>query len=107
MIPSASYLLQAGAEPHVAEVVGQERARAVGRVAGEQQPAEERHVSLRLHAAVQLQRSGQHEQLQRLQQTQLLFPPLEQALAQTLPLGHRGTVHRCLPLGGGQVHVRR
>lgn len=74
-----SYLLQAPAEAHMAEVVGQEAAWALGRVAGEQEPAEERHVPSRLHAAVQLHRSAQHQQLERLQQPELLLPALEDA----------------------------
>ncbi|KAG7231176.1 hypothetical protein INR49_012007 [Caranx melampygus] len=75
-----------GAEAHVAEVVGEEGARAVGRVPREQQPAEERDVSSTLHAAVQLHRSVQHQQLQRLQQPQLLLAALKHLLTQLLPL---------------------
>lgn len=99
---SVSYLLQPGAEAHVAEVVGEEGARAVGRVASEQQPAEERDVSAALHAAVQLHRSAQHQQLERLQQPQLLFAALKHALAQLLPLHDGGAVQCCLPLETNQ-----
>lgn len=93
-----SYLLQTGAEAHVAEVVGEEGARAAGRVAGEQQPAEERHVAAARHAAVQLHRSAQHQQLERLQQPQLLFPALKQPLAELPALRGGGAVHHGSPL---------
>lgn len=61
-VPS-SYLLQARGAAHTAEVVGQEGARAVGRVPRKQEPAKERDVATSLHAAVQLHRSDQHQQL--------------------------------------------
>lgn len=101
-----SYLLQPGAEAHVAEVVGEEGARAVGRVPGEQQPAEERDVSAGLHAAVQLHRSAQHQQLERLQQPQLLFSSLKHSLAQLLPLRSGGAVHCCPPLENKSIGVK-
>lgn len=81
------------------EVVGEEGTRRVGRVSGEQQPAEERNVFLpALHAAVQLHRSAQHQQLERLQQSKFLISALEDSLAELLPLCHRGAVHRRSPL---------
>lgn len=56
-----SYLLQPGAEAHVAQVVGEEGAWAVGWVPSEEQQAEEGHVAAGLHAPMQLGRSGQHQ----------------------------------------------
>lgn len=82
----------------MADVVGEEGARAVRRVSSKQQPAEERDVSAALHAAVQLHRSAQHQQLQCLQQSKLLFSALKHSLTQLLPLHSGGTVHCCLPL---------
>lgn len=92
-------LLQPGGEAHVPEVVREEGPRTVGRVSGKQQPAEERNVFIPpLHAAVQLHRSAQHQQLERLQQPELLLSALEDSLAELLPLCCRGAVHRRPPL---------
>lgn len=81
------------------QVVGEEGARAVGRVPREQQPAEEGRVSAALHGSVQLHRSGQHQQLERLQQPQFLLPATEHQLTQLLALSGRRAAHRRLPLG--------
>lgn len=101
------YLLQPGAEAHMPEVVGEEGARAVGRVPREQQPAEERDVLTGLHAAVQLRRSAQHQQLQRLQHPQLLLLALEQPLAELLPLRRAGALSSRLPLDRNQEFTLR
>ena len=95
-----AYLLQASADAHLPQVVGEEGARAGRGVPGEQQPAEHGHVLASLHGAVQLGRAAQHQQLQSLHQPQLLLPALEHALAQPPPLLRRGAVRRRRPLEG-------
>lgn len=100
----ASHLLQTCGQAHVAEVVAEERAWTVGGVPREQQPAEEGDVFTALHAAVQLCRSAQHQQLESLQQTELLFSTLKHSLTELLTLSVGGTVHRCLPLETNEVY---
>lgn len=100
----ASHLLQTCGQAHVAEMVGEERAWTVGGVPREQQPAEEGDVFTALHAAVQLCRSAQHQQLESLQQTELLFSTLKHSLTELLTLSVGGTVHRCLPLETNKVY---
>lgn len=84
----------------MAQVVVQEGARALGRVTGEEQPAEERHVGAGSHAAVQLHRAAEHQQLERLQQAELALAALEGLLAQPPALGSRCAFIGRTPLGG-------
>lgn len=95
----AAHLLQPPAESHLAQVVGQEAAWAVGGIACIEKPAEDGHVSSLLHGGVELHGPAQHEELQGFQQAQLLLPSLEHTLTQTQSLLRTGAAHRRLPLG--------
>lgn len=79
-------------------MVGEERPRTAGGVAGEQEPAEVGHGVTPVHAAVQLHCRAQHEELDCLQEPVLQAAALEHPLTRPLPREGAARLRCQLPL---------